>query len=209
LTIIILDNIIVSDMDKTDQNWKFRADLVLHPERLRIIAALTGSRLSAGELARRLPDISQAGLYRHLKRLERGGIIEIVATHQVRGTVEKIYTCPAPEKAHFTEEDVRQMSPEMRHHSFTAFMANIYSQFLAAHRSAETDQDIFRKMGYQSIPLDISPDEMSEFQHDLKEVLARYSPRDSGPRGADPETRGERFNLSLILFPEIQHDHKH
>jgi DNA-binding transcriptional ArsR family regulator len=68
------------------------ADLVLHPVRLRILQAFLGGRhLTTGDLARELPDVAQAGLYRHVSRLAKGGVLEVVGERQARGAVERTY----------------------------------------------------------------------------------------------------------------------
>ena len=226
MTIISFDNIILIDMNEKEHysserdRQKERAALVLHPERLRIVAALTGTQLTPAMLAEKLPDISQAGLYRHLKRLEKGGIIEVVETHRVRGTVEKVYTCTSPEKAHFSEEDMRNLDPEMRHNSFAAFLANLYSQFLSVHSAVDTTPELMGKMGYHTLPVDITPEELPQLQKELSEVVRRYSSSDEDTVGsrASEHARGghassaasqrERFYLSLTLFPEVHNEHQ-
>src|SRR5262245_11478591 len=45
-----------------------------HPQRLRIIAGLTGGRVHVSELARRL-GLSRPLLYMHLERLEKAGLV--------------------------------------------------------------------------------------------------------------------------------------
>ena len=46
-----------------------------HPQRLRVIAELTGGRVHVSELARRL-GLSRPLLYLHLERLERAGLVK-------------------------------------------------------------------------------------------------------------------------------------
>lgn len=62
-----------------------RANLLLHPVRLRIVTAAAGRELTAADLAAALPDVPQATLYRHLKRLVDGGMLAVVAENPVRG----------------------------------------------------------------------------------------------------------------------------
>jgi len=203
--IIKNDNIIVFDMkpreESNQQDQKERAGLVMHPERLQIIGVLTGKKLTPGQIAKKLSTISQAGLYRHLKRLEEGGLIEVVETHKVRGTLEKVYTCSSPEKAHFSEEDVRDMSPDMQHNLFTAFIANLYNQFLRVHRVAEETPEVLGKAGYQILPLDMKPEEFHSFQKDLSALLEQYN-------STDADSASERYYLSLTLFPEVSHGYE-
>ena len=64
-----------------------KADVLLHPVRLRIVQALLPRRqLTAQEIGRHLGDVPQATLYRHLNKLLDGGIIEIV--HESRSAVQ-------------------------------------------------------------------------------------------------------------------------
>jgi predicted transcriptional regulator len=69
-----------------------RANLVIHPIRLRIITLLSKENMTTGNLAKKLPEIPQATLYRHIKKLETSQVIQIVSTQPLRGTVEKTYT---------------------------------------------------------------------------------------------------------------------
>ena len=54
-----------------------KADLVLHPIRIRILMALAGEHRTSQQLADNLRDIPQATLYRHIARLAKAGIIEV------------------------------------------------------------------------------------------------------------------------------------
>jgi DNA-binding transcriptional ArsR family regulator len=66
-------------------------DLILHPVRIRILYALEGRELTPGQIAAEAPDVPQASLYRHLKKLVETGILKVVAERQVHGTVERTY----------------------------------------------------------------------------------------------------------------------
>ncbi len=60
--------------------------------RLCIILALTGQKMTAGELDKKLLDVSRATIYRHLNKLANFGLIDVVEEHRVRNTIEKIYS---------------------------------------------------------------------------------------------------------------------
>jgi DNA-binding transcriptional ArsR family regulator len=71
-------------------------DLILHPIRARIVYAIEGRCLSSGEIAREVPDVSQASLYRHIKRLVQAGVLLVDHERQAHGAVERFYrTDPA------------------------------------------------------------------------------------------------------------------
>ena len=62
-----------------------RANLLLHPVRLRILKAFVGDRaLTTGQLAAEMPDIPAGTLYRHVERLADAGVnLELLLPVQV------------------------------------------------------------------------------------------------------------------------------
>ena len=68
------------------------AELLLHPVRLRIMQAFLGDRaLTTSQLSAELSDVPAASLYRHVARLVRANVLQVVAERQVRGAVERTY----------------------------------------------------------------------------------------------------------------------
>ena len=66
--------------------------IVMNPARLRILQYLiVHSQGSTVEMQRALADIPPASLYRHVKLLLGGGLIEVAKEERIRGTVEKTY----------------------------------------------------------------------------------------------------------------------
>src|SRR6185312_13615775 len=67
-------------------------ELLLHPVRLRIVHALSGGRtVTTAQLCARMPDVSQATVYRHVGLLTDAGILEVAGEQRVRGFVERSY----------------------------------------------------------------------------------------------------------------------
>ena len=70
-----------------------------HPVRLRMLSLLTGSAMSAAELAREL-ELTQANASYHLRSLVRAGLVTPAGEERVRGGVAKRYrydvVAPAP-----------------------------------------------------------------------------------------------------------------
>jgi DNA-binding transcriptional ArsR family regulator len=64
-----------------------------HPIRLRMLSLLTGSAMSAAEIAREL-DISQANASYHLRFLAQAGLVEEAGEEQIRGGIAKRYRHP-------------------------------------------------------------------------------------------------------------------
>jgi DNA-binding transcriptional ArsR family regulator len=63
---------------------------IAHPLRLRILSLLTGSAMSAAELARELGD-SQPNISYHLRRLHEAGLVHIAEEVTIRGGTAKRY----------------------------------------------------------------------------------------------------------------------
>ncbi|MDZ7792164.1 MAG: helix-turn-helix domain-containing protein [Spirochaetia bacterium] len=192
---------------KQKMNVQKRAKLVIHPVRLRIITLLTGRELTSLELAERLPEVAQATLYRHIKQLEEGGIIRITETHQVRGTVEKVYTAGAGEKSHFSAKEIRQLSTEEHTALFASFIAGLYEQFLSLTGKAEARPELFEMMGYGNIPVRMRPADLHQFQQEFGELLQRYMEKATDePAGSKDSSKAVDFTFTTILFPEADHD---
>src|SRR5215469_18428492 len=70
-----------------------KADLIVHPVRMRMIIALSRRQLTPKQLAAELQDVAPATLYHHLNLLTEAGITRVVEERLVRGTLrEKVYT---------------------------------------------------------------------------------------------------------------------
>lgn len=81
-------------------------ELVMNPVRQRIIQciALKGSATTA-QLQEELSDVPKASLYRHVKLLFEGGLLEVSGETKVRGTVQREYRiAETPATADSTDE---------------------------------------------------------------------------------------------------------
>src|SRR5579872_4471018 len=101
-----------------------KADLIIHPVRLRVLQALTRRALTAQQLASALPDIPQATLYRHLAALRAGEVITVVEERPVRGTVEKRYAVVEGGST-ISAEDLAAAGREDHLRYFRAFIASL------------------------------------------------------------------------------------
>ena len=63
-----------------------------HSTRMRIVLAFVGDReLTTNDLAREMPDLAPASLYRQIAILAESGLLQGVKERRVRGTVERCY----------------------------------------------------------------------------------------------------------------------
>lgn len=180
-----------------------KANLILHPVRLRIVQTLAGRAMTAGQIAAALPDVAQATLYRHLSTLVKGGVLAITAERPVRGTVEKVYALASPDAAHLGPEDAAHLTPEAHVRSFAIFLGALLGDF-ARYIYAPDADPIADGLGYYQYPLYLSDAEMQALADDLRRVLSPLMQQQPAPGrrrrllnlillpGADDETDGSR-----------------
>lgn len=179
-------------------NPKKRADLVLHPVRLRILSLLGTRSLTAGQMAAMLPDIPQATLYRQLKALEEAEFITIIDSRPVRGTVEKVYGLEPSSPVHFESRHVREFSKEDHQKYFSAFLGSLFSSFINVTDHLEEHPEFLERLGYRSRSLRIPENSLPQFQKDYLALLEKYN--------ALAEESGEVYQLSTVLIPEVNYE---
>jgi DNA-binding transcriptional ArsR family regulator len=171
-----------------------RADLILHPVRMRLIVTLVRRQLTARQLSALLPDVPQATLYHHLGMLTRGGLLRIVSERQVRGTVEKVYAI-ADDDATLSQADLAQASRDDHLRYFTVFVATLLDGF-ARYLQQEATIDLLRDgVGYKQVPFNLSDDEFVAMVLALNRVLLPYLAN-------EPSPNRRRRLLTTILFPD-------
>lgn len=172
------------------------ADLLLHPVRLRIIKAFLGDRaLTTGQLAAELDDVPAGSLYRHVARLAREGVLQVVAEQRVRGAVERTYTL-RPAAAVMQPGEIAAMTPADHARAFTAFIAGVLDHFdrYAATDPAEPD----REAGYRMAAMWLTDEEYAQFLMALATVIQ--------PRIANSPRKGRRRRLLYgIALPDPAH----
>ncbi|MGH2929692.1 MAG: helix-turn-helix domain-containing protein, partial [Solirubrobacteraceae bacterium] len=105
------------------------AELLLHPVRLRIVKALLGDRaLTTGQLAAELGDVPTGSLYRHVARLAKEGVLQVVAEQRVRGAVERTYALRHV-AAQIQPDEVAAMTPDQHAQAFMAYVAGLLGDF--------------------------------------------------------------------------------
>lgn len=99
-------------MDETERLMKLRA--MAHPARLQILSLLTGTAMSAAEVAREL-GTTQANASYHLRRLHDVGEVELVEEVEIRGGVARRFRCvPFDDGPRTPPTDQRVAGPEER-----------------------------------------------------------------------------------------------
>ena len=167
------------------------ADLILHPVRLRILQAFLGGRhLTTGDLARELPDVAQAGLYRHVSRLAKGGVLEVVRERQARGAVERTYAL-RQENAWLDAGALAALDRDGQSVAFATFAASLMAAYDRYLDACATDP-LRDGVSYSMNALWLTDEEHLDFLCDVARIVA--------PRAANGPAEGRRRRLAASAF---------
>jgi DNA-binding transcriptional ArsR family regulator len=173
-----------------------RADLILHPVRMRVLVTLARRQLTARQLSELLPDVPQATLYHHLGILTRAGLLRVVSERQVRGTVEKLYALVG-EDATLSPADLAHASREDHLRYFTLFMATVLGDF-ARYLQQDAPIDLLADgVGYHETPFYLSDEEFAQAMAALNQVLLPYLSNQAAPH------RRRRL-VTTIVMPDVE-----
>ncbi|GAA2637094.1 helix-turn-helix domain-containing protein [Paractinoplanes durhamensis] len=169
-------------------------ELLLHPVRLRIVHALsgTGRTVTTAQLCTRLPDVSQATVYRHVGLLADAGIIEVAGEQRVRGFVERSYRLV---RARAVVDASRAASATVDEHrqAFATAAAVLLAEFGSYLDSGEADpaRDM---VGYRQHAIWLSEQERDRLIAGLREAILPVLAN-------EPAAERTPYLLSPILFP--------
>lgn len=169
-----------------------KRDLIFHPVRLRVLRTLGHHHYTPQHLQALMPDIPQATLYRHLKTLEKGGVLEVVSTQKKRGTLEKTYGL---KQADMSPEELQQATSDDWQHMFQQFCTFLMMDFerYLADENATPLQD---GVGFRQVLLHLSPDELQKMAQEINAILTPFLKH-------KPTKERKKMVFSTILMPEI------
>ena len=170
-----------------------KVDLILHPVRIRIIHILFGREMTTQEIAKSMPDVPPATLYRHLNLLARANVVSVVAENRVRGAIERVYTV-SPRQIAITEEDLRHLDRDDHRRMFMSFIASViggFERYLGQNRIDLVADGVT----YRQATLYLDDDEFRRFAAEVGAVFQRAV--------ALPPRPGRRQRtVSTIVIPE-------
>ncbi|MER5320989.1 helix-turn-helix domain-containing protein [Streptosporangium roseum] len=168
------------------------AELALHPVRIRILGATAGGRRTPTDLARLLPDVPQATLYRQIATLAKGGMLNVVEERRVGGATERVYALPEGGMTP-TAETLASTSPEEHARYFTAFVSSLLSEF-SRYLAREHIDLVADGVGYQQLVLHLDDEEFIRFAQGFAELVRPLLANEPG------DDRVPRL-LATVLLP--------
>ena len=169
------------------------SDLLLHPVRLRIVQALVKRPLTAAQVKELLGDVAQATLYRHIKQLEQGGLIEIIDERRIRGGIERTYQV-VEAAVSLGADDLAEAGAEDHFRYFVTFVGTLLSDY-AGYLERDSLDLAADRVGYRQVPLWLTDEEFDELSQELGDALKQRLSNEPGPE------RRRRL-ISTIVVPD-------
>jgi DNA-binding transcriptional ArsR family regulator len=171
-----------------------KRDLILHPIRLRLMTELAGRRMTTAQLGEAMPDVPQATLYRHVKRLLDGSIIAVVDEQVVNGATERTYAI-LPGQDSLTDADLQNLTAEDHVRNFSTFSALLIDAFQRYVAQADRDRLVADGLGYNRAVIYLDEAERAAFQQQVVALLRSVMINQPSP------TR-RRYTLASIVIPD-------
>ena len=173
-----------------------KIDLIIHPVRFRILRALDRETLTTQEISDRLPDVPTSSIYRHLKLLLEGGVVEVADTRLVKGIQEKTYRLG--QTAVLNAGDVAMLTAEEHVGYFTTFLLTLLHDFGAYVEAAEVANGVIDMLadraGYREAAFYATPQELDVALAAVNEALLPLIKN-------EPGNGRRRYKLATILHP--------
>jgi DNA-binding transcriptional ArsR family regulator len=176
-----------------------RADLIIHPIRMRMIIAFNNRQLTPKQLAAELKDVAPATLYHHLTLLTDAGITRVVEERLVRGTLrEKVYTLSDASTVLSLDQIAGASKDELLQY-FLVFVSKLIGDHARYLDLKESGYDA--DAGYQQFPLYLSDEEFVQFVQEFNAALLPWLKKEPAPG------RHRRL-LTTILIPELESEER-
>ncbi len=169
-------------------------ELLLHPVRLRIVHALSGGARTTAQICSRLPDVSQATVYRQVSALTEAGIIEVADEQRVRGFVERSYRL-RPERAVIDADRAAGATTDDHRRAFATAMAVLLAEFTAYLNTPAADP-AKDQVGYRQHAIWLTPAEREALIAGMREAILPALTN-------EPADDRAPYLLSPILFPAV------
>lgn len=157
-----------------------KGEVLLHPVRMKIVQTLVnGRKLTVQQMSEKLPDIPQASLYRHLKKLVEADLIVIAEENQVRGTIEKVYALPDTSEEMAAEEFL-SLSKEEHLSYFIKFIATVLADF-ESYVSQDSFDFVKDGAGYRQAMFYASDEEFQSFLMTMTQEMMKLIQNEPAP----------------------------
>jgi DNA-binding transcriptional ArsR family regulator len=148
--------------------------------------------MSTTELAERLPALPKSSIYRHMRALLEGGLVEVAETRPVKGTLEKFYRLSRP--SHLSQEDLAGYTRDDHMRLFATFLASQLQEFADYLDSSPGFNFLADHTGFSEAGFFASPEELDRILTELRDLIVRNA-------SLPPAEGRRRHKLAIITHP--------
>lgn len=176
-----------------------KVDILIHPVRMKIIRTLMGNEekgLTPLEMAKKMKDVPQATLYRHIQVLVEAKIISILKEKKVRSVSEKYYVLNL-EEASLKNNEWQYISNEDKLQYFTYYQLSLMNQYEDYLNKLEERTEPNDGAAFSAIELNLGDQQFESFQTELQNLLIKYY-NDENDNKEDTQKR----SIGITIIPE-------
>ncbi len=171
-----------------------KADLIIHPIRLRILTVLVGKEMTTAQLAEALSDVPQATLYRHVKALAKGGVLEVVGEREAHGAIERTYRL-TQERGRLSAKDMQAIPADDHLRYFNIFAATLIDAFARYVHNADLSRMGVDGATYNNVVVYLADKEREAMRKEITRVLSNVI--------GNTKTKARKgYLLASIVIPE-------
>ena len=175
-----------------------KADLIIHPIRIRIMRTLDRETLATHEIAQRLEDVPKSSIYRHLKLLLEGQMIEVAETREVNGILEKTYRLARPPA--LNAGDIALWTAEDHLRYFTTYILTLLHDFNAYTAQTAAKHGVIDmlsdRVGYREVNFLATKQELDIALGKINDAILPLL-------NNNPSLGRQTYKLATILHPQV------
>jgi DNA-binding transcriptional ArsR family regulator len=171
---------------------KKKADLMLHPVRMRIVQALVEENMTAYGLIHKLKDVPQATMYRQLQTLLKEELIQVIEEKMVKGSVEKVYGA-VKSAVNISREEFQAYSNE----EHLRFFMTYHTHLLTEVQNYLSNENKTKDFGYGFTPFHLTEEEKKDFFARYKALMEEFSSK-------EPHEGRTKLTLATIFIPTTE-----
>ncbi len=171
-----------------------KVDLIMHPVRFRVLRTLATHMLTTQEIDERLPDVPKSSIYRHLKLLLDGEMIDVADTRLVNGIQEKVYRLV--QRPYLSADDMTGLTADDHLRAFTTYAMILLQGFADYLATAGEIPDLLAdRVGYTEVSFWATEAEMDAFQTAVNQAVLPLLQNDGGGNGR------RRHKVAIVTHP--------
>ncbi|MED4728311.1 helix-turn-helix domain-containing protein [Aneurinibacillus migulanus] len=172
---------------------KNKADILLHPVRMRIVQALLEEKMTVYQLINKLGDVPQATMYRQLSTLTDADLVKASEERQVKGTTEKIYSV-IEDNLQLSRQEFSVYSQDEHLRFFMTYHAHLLGEMQRYLLSRDVENYKDDGFSYGITSLHLSEEEKNDFFHRYYALMKEFTSK-------KPSTDRQSISLATIFIP--------